>query len=125
MHELSIAEAMVEAALRAAHGVGGRIVTLRVSVGALSGVDPDALAFAFPVAARGTLAEAARLEIVRYPAQVHCEQCGATTAADALVLVCGQCGSDHVEITDGRQLRLESLEIEPIETPPDRRHSDV
>ncbi len=120
MHELSIAEAMVEQALAAVRAAGGgRVVRLRVSVGELSGVDPDALAFAFPVAARGTEAEAAELEVVQCPARVECETCGAASAVEWPDVRCGRCGSDQVRIADGRQLRLESLDVETPAAAPD------
>lgn len=113
MHELSVAEAMLEQALAALRAAGGgRVVRLRVSVGELSGVDPDALAFAFPVAARGTEAEGAQLEVVRCSARVECEICGAATAVEWPDVRCGHCGADRVRIVDGRQLRLESLDVE-------------
>ncbi len=126
MHELSIAESLVEQAVTAARQAGGgRIVRLRVIVGELSGVDPEALAFAFPVAARGTEAEAAELDLVRSPARVECEACGAATAVEWPDLRCVQCGSDRVRIADGRQLRLELLDIEAPAATPARGANDV
>lgn len=120
MHELSIAEAMVEQALAAVRAAGGgRVVRLRVSVGELSGVDPDALAFAFPFVARGTDAEGADLELVRCPARIECEACGETATVEWPEVRCCRCGSDHVRIADGRQLRLESLEVETPAAAPD------
>lgn len=113
MHELSIAEAMIETAIAAAHAAGGgRIVRLRVRVGELSGVDPDALSFAFPVVARGTPAEAAQLEVLRCEARIQCRRCGAPTSGELLNFRCAQCGCESAQIVDGRQLCLESLEIE-------------
>jgi hydrogenase nickel incorporation protein HypA/HybF len=44
---------------------GERILALRVEVGALSGVVPEALAAAFPVCAAGTRADGAELLIER------------------------------------------------------------
>ncbi|MGH0030193.1 MAG: hydrogenase maturation nickel metallochaperone HypA [Myxococcota bacterium] len=46
---------------------GDRILALRVEVGALSGVEPEALASAFPICAAGTAADGAELRLERTP----------------------------------------------------------
>ncbi|HHN78875.1 MAG TPA: hydrogenase maturation nickel metallochaperone HypA, partial [Phycisphaerales bacterium] len=81
MHELSIATSLVSLvgdALESA-GATGTVETVRVKVGALSGVVIEALEFAWDVAAEGTCCEGARLGIERVPAVVRCGECGAET----------------------------------------------
>ena len=60
MHELSLAQALLDLAQKNAQGK--RILALRVRVGALSGVVTDSLSFAFEMISRGTPAEGARLD---------------------------------------------------------------
>jgi hydrogenase nickel incorporation protein HypA/HybF len=63
MHELSIAKSLIdlaEANLRAAE-IRGRVAMVRLQVGALSGVVPDALRFGFEIATKGTLLESSTL----------------------------------------------------------------
>ena len=60
MHELAIAESVVSKVLERA---GGRVTVVRLRVGCLSGVVPDALMFCFELAAAGTTLEGAALEI--------------------------------------------------------------
>jgi hydrogenase nickel incorporation protein HypA/HybF len=64
MHELSIAETVVDMLAEEAtrHGAN-KILSVRIRLGRLSGVVRDALAFSFDVAAQGTIAEGARLDI--------------------------------------------------------------
>lgn len=68
MHETRICLGLLDLADRARREAGAaRIFALRVEVGALSGVVPEALSAAFPVCARGTPAEGAVLELEAAP----------------------------------------------------------
>jgi hydrogenase nickel incorporation protein HypA/HybF len=107
MHELAIAESVVEAVQAR---TGRRTVHLvRLQVGRLSGVIPDALTFAFELAAQGTPLEGARLLIDEPAARLHCRTCQADQSQDDLILLC-ECGSADVELTAGRELALLSVE---------------
>ena len=73
MHELSIATSLVETAVRSAESNGAqRVVGLDVRLGSLSGVEPEALSFCFPIAARETLCEGAELRLRIVPASGTC-----------------------------------------------------
>ena len=64
MHEVSIMEGAVRMAVDAAKSAGAnRVLALRLRVGTLSGVVPEALRFAFDVVCRDTIAEGASLEL--------------------------------------------------------------
>ena len=64
MHELSIAVSLVDAICEELPKLGDvSIRSVRIRVGALSGVVPDALTFAFDVAADGSRVAGARLDI--------------------------------------------------------------
>jgi hydrogenase nickel incorporation protein HypA/HybF len=64
VHELSIAESLVDVlAEEAARHGAGKILSVRIRVGRLSGIVGDALCFSFDVAAQGTVAEGAQLVI--------------------------------------------------------------
>ena len=112
MHEVAVALRIVEIALRAAdeHG-GGRIVAAHLDVGELTCITPEALAFAFRVAARGTRAEGCRLDIVKVPARIRCHSCKAEHERE-LLEACPQCNAVGGEILAGRELRLDTIEID-------------
>ena len=77
MHELSVALSLVEAAERAAaRARAERVNYVRVEIGALSGVVPEALRFGYDVAIRGTLLEGSELRIEETPIVVYCDACG-------------------------------------------------
>jgi len=64
MHELSIAMSLVDAICDELPKLGSVTVrSVRIRVGALSGVVPDALTFAFDVAADGSPIAGARLDV--------------------------------------------------------------
>ena len=73
MHELSIMQSALSLALdQARHAGARRVHTIRLRIGALSGVVPDALEFAFEALAPGTAAEGAKLAIEAVPARFWC-----------------------------------------------------
>jgi hydrogenase nickel incorporation protein HypA/HybF len=111
MHELSIAEHLIEAAESAARRAGActvRRVCLRL--GELSGVDESALRFAFAVVVQGTLLDGAALDVAAVAPAMRCAACGGET--DSLRETCGICGSSRVIVVRGRELELASMEID-------------
>jgi hydrogenase nickel incorporation protein HypA/HybF len=107
MHELSIAEALVDIVER--HARGRRVVEVEVQVGALRQVVPDALSFAFALVCHGTVADGATLVLHEVPAAGRCARCGAESELDAFPLTCRACGSWELEVTRGEELRVEAL----------------
>jgi len=113
MHELSIAQALVEQAVDVAlrEGAAG-IAAITVTVGDLSGVNPEALELAFPVAAENTPAAESRLIIETVPARARCRECGQESSPGFPFPVCEHCGSLDLEISAGQELLLRALELE-------------
>jgi len=112
VHELSIAESMMDQLTALARREGAlSIDRVTVCIGALAGVDPDALELAFPVAAEGTVARDATLDIERFPARIRCRDCGVEHDIDEPCLLCPDCASTHVEIVSGRDLTLKSVAL--------------
>ncbi|MBX6762187.1 MAG: hydrogenase maturation nickel metallochaperone HypA [Rubrobacteraceae bacterium] len=110
MHELSIADAIVQVAGRQAEG--RRVTKVHVKVGHLRQVVPSALAFGFGLVAQGTPVEGAELEVETVPAAGWCRSCGAESTLEGFPLRCGECGGVDLEITAGEELLVEYLELE-------------
>jgi hydrogenase nickel incorporation protein HypA/HybF len=109
MHELAIAESIVEAV--GERLAGARVTRVVVEVGALACVEPDAIRFCFAACARGTVVDGAALEIVEIAARARCRTCGAAgVAVDARIPLC-PCGSADLDIVDGGQLRVRAVEV--------------
>lgn len=113
MHELSVARGIVEVATEAVLEAGAaRAVAVRVRVGELSRVAPEALAFCYEVAARGTPLEGSRLAVEVAPVVLHCPTCDRdVTPADVCRLVCSACGTPTADVRGGRELEVESVEV--------------
>jgi hydrogenase nickel incorporation protein HypA/HybF len=88
-----------------------RIHRLRLRVGALSGVVPEALELAFQAASPGTLAADAELVIERVAVVCRCEECDRDFCPDDLIYVCPYCGALSSQLNQGRELELASLEV--------------
>jgi hydrogenase nickel incorporation protein HypA/HybF len=113
MHELSIMQSALSLAFEQARLAGAdRVHAIHLRIGALSGVVPEALEFAFEALAPGTVAEGARLAVENVPARFWCRRCAREFQADDLLAVCPDCQEASGEIRAGRELELASLEIE-------------
>jgi hydrogenase nickel incorporation protein HypA/HybF len=110
MHELAIAEAVI--GIAAAHAAGRRVCSVQVKVGHLRQVVPAALEFSFALAAEGTPAAGARLDIEHVAAAGLCRRCGKESELDGFPLTCGACGGLEVEVIRGEELLVTSLECD-------------
>jgi hydrogenase nickel incorporation protein HypA/HybF len=108
MHELGLCTSIVDAIERRA---GDRPVAhVRVRIGRLHHVHPEAFDQSFTVAALGTVAEDAAAELVLLPVRARCATCEATWECDDVPLACAACGSVDIELVGGDELVLESIE---------------
>ncbi len=113
MHELSIAENLVAIINDEATKYNATsVIKVSLHIGQLSGVVPDALRFAFEVCTKGTIAENATLEIKEIPTVGHCHGCSKEFKMHDPVVLCPYCRSTDVELVAGRDLKIESMEIE-------------
>jgi hydrogenase nickel incorporation protein HypA/HybF len=113
VHELSVAQALVEQVEAVIHRHRATTASLiLVRIGPLAGVVPELLARAFPLAAAGTRLENTRLEFSSAPIRVCCQTCGAESEATMNRLICAACGDWHTQVISGDELLLESVELE-------------
>lgn len=118
MHELSIAASIVETVTEsAAKYPGARVKEVRLRVGALASVVEDSLRFCWELATEDSPLAGAALEIVTLPIVVHCDACGADSELDGVQSFrCLHCGEIAADLRQGRELEIESIEIEEPET---------
>ncbi|WP_432074537.1 hydrogenase maturation nickel metallochaperone HypA [Streptomyces wuyuanensis] len=112
MHEMSIALAVVDQVEEAArsHGATG-VRTVRLRVGELAGVVPDALAFSFGLACTGTVVEGAELVTETVPGRARCASCDDEWAVGMPPrLICPVCDRATAELVSGRELRIAAVE---------------
>jgi hydrogenase nickel incorporation protein HypA/HybF len=113
MHELSIAQALVDQveAARSANG-GGRVLAVEVRIGEWRQIVPEILTSYYDHLTRSTPLEGARVDIDRIAATARCGTCAAVFALDDISLICPTCGSRNCELLTGGELELVGLELE-------------
>lgn len=119
MHEMAIAQSLLELAEREAAAKGcGRLLAVRVEIGVLAGIMPEALSFCVEALVKGSAHEGMRLELVRTPFRLRCPLCGNIREgeeSDALGEPCPQCGEClGYAVESGRELVLARLEAIPL-----------
>lgn len=114
LHELAIAESVIAAIQRRSSALRGRRVReVRIEIGRLSSVVPQAMELCFGAVARGTLVEGARLVILDVPGEGRCRRCGRTAIIASLADTCAAPGCDgFFDPVRGTELRLKDLVVD-------------
>jgi hydrogenase nickel incorporation protein HypA/HybF len=114
MHEMGIAAEIVRIAVDSIprEMIGSRVVRVHLKVGKLAAVVPESLRFCFEVVARETAAEGAELEIQEMAVVAQCDGCDHRWEIENTVFSCPRCGSGAIEMLSGRELDIESIELE-------------
>ena len=117
MHELSIAASIVDAVNESVSGYpGARVKEVRLRVGALASVIEDSLQFCWSVSIEGTPLEGSRLAVNILPVVVNCSVCGKQGELESLQSFrCPHCGEPASDLRQGRELEIESIEIDEVE----------
>jgi hydrogenase nickel incorporation protein HypA/HybF len=113
MHELAICQALVVMVndIAAAQAALPQVVT--VQIGPLAGVEPGLLARAYPLAAAGSPAASARLEIAHVALRVRCKICEAVSEAIVNQQLCALCGAWQTKVISGDELLLKRVAFFP------------
>jgi hydrogenase nickel incorporation protein HypA/HybF len=113
MHEQSIVDSLLALALENAQkGKASKIRKINVVIGELSGAVDESMEFYFNFLRQGTIAEEAVLVFTHKPAQLQCRKCKSVFTPEKQSYQCPKCKTAEVDIVGGRELYLESLEVE-------------
>ena len=113
MHEMSLCEGILQTLEQQAEVQAyQKVRTVWLEIGALAGVEIDALRFSFDVVMEGSLAEGANLEIISVPGQAWCLPCSINVPVEQLYDPCPHCGSHQLQVNGGDQMRIKELEVE-------------
>jgi hydrogenase nickel incorporation protein HypA/HybF len=107
VHELAITESVVAAVTERLHDAPVR--RIRLEVGRLSGLVPDAVRFCFEIVAAGTTCEGAVVEIDEPCGHARCRTCGSAFETGDVLPLCA-CGSADIAVEGGRELRIREVE---------------
>ena len=116
MHELGITQSVI--AICAEHAAGARVTRVRLEIGKLTTLLPDALRFCFDICAKDTVVEGAQLEIIEIEGRARCRRCGSEFKLDMHYGIC-VCGSTDITQIDGGELNVKEMEVEECAQPVD------
>lgn len=89
-----------------------RVKAVRLEIGALSHVEPEAMEFCFSSVTKGTLADDAKLVILRPHGTAWCMDCECSVEVKARFDPCPKCGGHKLQVTGGEELKIRDLEVE-------------
>ncbi len=113
MHELSITQSILSIALEQAKAVpANKITKINLTIGELAGIVDECVEFYFELLRKDTIAAEASLSFNRPPTTLHCRNCNITFSPDDLDWTCPNCREQKIEIVSGRELYIESIEVE-------------
>ena len=117
MHELSIITSVVESVIESlADYPGAKVKEARLRVGALASVIEDSLQFCYQIATEDTPLAGSTLVVNVLPVVMHCDPCGKdVTLASLQSFRCPMCGEPVGDLRQGRELEIDSIEIEEAE----------
>lgn len=114
MHELSLVSSIVDAVTESlAPYPGARVTSVRLRVGALAAVEEESLQFCYGLATENTPLAGSALLVHIVPVGGYCPACAKDIEIASLQSFrCPQCGGPVENTRQGRELEIESIEIE-------------
>ncbi len=112
MHEMSLCEGIrniIDDQARQ-HNLQ-QISCVRVEIGRFAGVEKPALAFAFDIVMRGSVAEGATLEMIDLPGKAMCFDCANEVEIEDRLQPCPICGGGKLMPMGGDEMRVKDLEV--------------
>ncbi|MDQ6835255.1 MAG: hydrogenase maturation nickel metallochaperone HypA [Actinomycetota bacterium] len=113
MHELSVASAVLNTALR--HASDRPVKLVRLRVGRMRQVIPGSLTFYFEIVSRDTACEGAVLELEEIETRLCCQDCGQSWSPQIPAFRCPACESATVAVVAGEELEVDYIEVEEQE----------
>jgi hydrogenase nickel incorporation protein HypA/HybF len=113
MHELAITQSMLDIVLEQAEKSGAKEVgKINLVIGEMTGFVEECVRFYFDFLSRGTLAEGATLSFTAVATKARCRACDKLFKLKEFDWVCPYCGGGELEIVAGKELFVESIEVE-------------
>jgi hydrogenase nickel incorporation protein HypA/HybF len=113
MHELSIAESILEAVRKElASRPGARPTRVGLRIGELAAVDVDSLTFCFEAVLKGTEWESLVLDARVCAQRRVCKDCGGEFAVVENNASCPECAGANTRMIGGDELDFDYLEVE-------------
>ncbi|GAH31250.1 unnamed protein product [marine sediment metagenome] len=113
MHELAITKSMLDLVLEQAEKAEAKEVgRINLVIGEMCGVVEECVEFYFDFLSKGTSAEGATLSFKMVPTKARCRGCDRLFELKEFDWTCPYCQGNNMEIVAGRELFVESIEVE-------------
>ncbi len=113
MHEMAIAQGILDIVLKTAAQHNGKKVTgIKLLIGQMTQIEPESLTFGFEALAIGTIAQGACLDISIVPLVGRCNSCNEEFSIERYCFLCPHCNCASVVVVSGRELAVDYLEVE-------------
>jgi hydrogenase nickel incorporation protein HypA/HybF len=113
MHELSIVINILEIAEENAKTLHAKIIhEIEMDIGALSGVDYEALEFAMEHAPKNEMLKNTKLLINKIPAKARCNSCQSEFEVSDFYTPCPTCHQFDHDIFQGKELKVKSIKVD-------------
>ncbi|MFA6403352.1 MAG: hydrogenase maturation nickel metallochaperone HypA [Salinivirgaceae bacterium] len=113
MHEMSIAQSIVEIAKEYAAKENATVITeVELAIGTLAGIEFHSLEFALEVCKNGTLLQDAKIKIHKIKAEARCLDCNSKFEVVHLFDACPLCNGYQTQLLCGKELQVKSLVID-------------
>ncbi len=110
MHEMAIAESILEVVEQAARTQQcTRVTEIRLEIGALAGIELSALHFGLDVVLARSMAKDARVEIDTIAGEGWCMCCAQAVPLQALHDPCCCCGGHQIQPVKGTEMRVKEI----------------
>jgi hydrogenase nickel incorporation protein HypA/HybF len=127
MHELSVVRELLRVAAEKTPP-GHRLLEVRVTVGRLTCISPEAMRFYFEALREDLVGRRAALAVTLAPLVGVCARCGERTTREERSWLCPRCGDPTLRFENGDELTLDSLVVDDggpdhdrAEDPPEER----
>ena len=113
MHEYSIVQALLNQCENyVAENKAQSVTKVVVKIGVMSGVEPHLLEIAFETFKEKTICDSAEFVMNIQPLTITCKECNVISELKEIYYKCPSCESLDVEVLDGEEMFLMSLEMQ-------------
>ena len=112
MHEMMVAQSLIQIISDEAAKYNARPVGAKISCGTLNPVNDEALRFAFEAIGKDTLCEGLKIQIEHKPIGARCKKCGEEFRVELSRPACSECGDESFELLPDAPLLLEEIDFE-------------
>jgi len=113
MHEMSIAQSLIDILREEMLKHEAKTLrSVRLNVGQMTAIVPDALSFCFQVITDGTEMEGAKLNMEIIPLMGYCNECEEKFEIKDYAFVCPSCQSTKINTLGGQDLSIVEIEVD-------------